>query len=939
MTQLPPPDLTPLAAGERVGEFRIVSLTGQESVSGYAVQHYEVAAEAVSSTGTLYLRRILPPPPAARTEAEWLATLQGRPAAERSAFTPALAAWSDTQASYLVRRERSGQSLQAYLAGHPPLPATDGEILARGLLTAVGQLHAEGLHLPKLGTAHVWLGSGGEVGLRDLWAALPEDEQTGSVGADLRRVGAVLREAVGVPAAGTPLARLLQALRESAGSSFPISAGAALRLLEAPTVTSGEQVSEPITTTITTPAPAVTAQSPVTPLQSAGPEVAVQAPPPQSAAASVPTPASRPLWPWLLPIAALLLAGIVYLAWPQISAAFRGSSTVQTKANTQTTSAQATQTSNQTQGQGGGGNQIAGAAAPSSDGAAQVMTLPATLNLRPSADTSGAPLAELPTRSVVTVLSEKGDWLKVRAGDLTGWINAGYTVPVLSAAEVEALRSAAGKGGRIALTRGVYLLDAPLTLQWDTDLIGQGRDQTYLLGRSGESVLLSRDVRLTLEGLAVVWNGDGPGQPVQVERGSLCGEDIWLTGGVPDDAARVRGSGLWLRAGAHAQITGSSFTRNAIGISAEDSALTLSGSEVNNNRFAGLMLSGSSSGQIQENTLAGNAEDGILISGSASPNLQNNQIRGSLKHGVDISGSATPTLSGNRIEGATFGISVSGQAAPELHENALDKAAETGLAYAGQAAGVAEGNTVSGSLTGIALTEKAAPTLRGNQILSMRGDGLSYGGAAGGTASENAIESSRKSGIAVAGEAEPTLEANRVLRGAGSGILLEGRSQAQLRRNTVQAQGQNGIVVSGEAQALLEQNALLDNGNYGLVFKELGRASAERNLCQNNHAGPALLQVAAVTAGPSFSRDGCLDGIIWPPPAAEPAPTPTPEPATPANPNTPDPAYPGPATAPAPAPESVPTPAPEPVPEPAPSQPTPAEAPTPAAAQEATPLG
>lgn len=868
MTQPSFPNLTPLAAGERVGEFRILSLIGQESISGYAVQHYEVAAEAAANTNAdqaptepLYLRRIVPPPPSARTEAEWLAALQTKPAAERASFTPALAAWSDAQASYLVRRRRVGQSLQTYLTSHPPLPPEDGELLARGLLGAAAGLHAAGLHIPHLSTAQVWLGSSGEVGLCDLWAALGEPtpagsahtaQTAGSVGGDLQRIGAVLREAVGHLPPETPLGTLLAALNPTAATTsltplrpLPISANAALRLLDSPLPTEPAPLPEPPL------APEPQAQ-PAQPMPQPTPSSTPQPP--------LPPNEPRPLWPLLLPVAALLLAGIVYLAWPQLMGG-RSSST---------STSQSTSAANTSAGTGQGTEASAAAAeSPPTQlptRTTQVMTLPATLNLRPSADTSGAPLAELPVHSIVTVLSQKGDWYKVRSGEQTGWINAGYTLPVLPATEVEALRKAAQSGGHISLAKGVYLLDTPLTLQWDTELVGQGREQTYLVGTGGESVLLSRDVRLNLERLAVIWNGRTAGQPVQVERGSLRANDIWITGGRPDGTVRMRGSGLWLRAGASAAITDSLFSRNAIGLSAEDSALTLSGSTVKNNRFAGLIFSGAASGQVQNNVLENNTEDGVLITGRASPTLSGNQIRGSLGSGVDISEAATPTLSGNQIEGGKVSLSVSGQATPTLSGNVLQGATEMGLGYAEQAAGTAEGNTISKVAAGIVLTETAAPTLRANQILGVRGEGLSYSAQSGGQATENAIEGSGGFGITVSGEATPTLEGNRVLRGAQSGLLVQGRSRPTLRRNTVQGQAQHGIVIKGDAQAVLEQNAVLDSGGYGLVFKELGRASAERNLCQNNRAGPALLQLSSVSAGPSFGRDGCLDGIIWPPP-------------------------------------------------------------------------
>ncbi|WP_261664996.1 right-handed parallel beta-helix repeat-containing protein [Deinococcus sp. Marseille-Q6407] len=844
MTQSQIPDPSPLAPGDRAGDFRILSLTGQAGMHGYTVQHYQVeplAPVQEADSPALLLRRILPPPPEARTEAEWLAAVQARPAAERQAFSPALTAWSDAQASFLVYRERPGQSLAQYLEHHPPLPPQDGELLARGLLGAAAQLHTAGLHLPGLTPAQVWLDQGGGVGVQDLWAALGE----GSVGSDLQRIGALLRGAVQLLPAGSPLARLLDALSAPAGAGLPISAPAALRLLDRPAV-------PPAVPQAGAPAPAT---APVS-------EHEFAAPAPTNA---VPAPAPRPLWPWLLPVALALLGGIVYLGLPQLREALQTKTqSVQTAQTEKTTVASASSTAEAPGAMTG--------SAPNPGDAAQLMTLPASLNLRPAADTAGTPLAAIPGRSVVKVLSQKGDWYKVCYGQQTGWLKAEYTLPVLDSAKVGALMQAAAKGGRVTLARGVYLLTAPLEPRWDTELIGQGQQQTYLLGSGGGSAVLSRDVHLSLQNLTVAWAGREAGAAVRVERGQFTGQNIWLTGAVPSGTQQMQGSGLWLRSGAQATVSDSLFSRNTIGISVEDSTLTLSGSRLEHNSITGVRFSGQTGGDLHDNLLDSNAESGAVITGSAKPALRGNRFQGRQQRGVEISGAAAPTLEDNRISGGQNTVSVGGQAQPQLRGNQLSDASQESLLYLAQASGSAEGNTISGSRTGIRLGEAAAPTLRSNQLLNIHGSALDYSGTAGGEASENVIEGAEGNGIVIAGQAAPVLEGNRISGGRQSGVVLQDKSRAQLRRNTVQQQAQNGIVVRGEAAPVLEQNALLGNGGYGLVFKEAAGGTGERNLCQNNRAGRATVQLNPAAFGPLFGRDGCLDGITWPPPVPPEAP-------------------------------------------------------------------
>ena len=230
---VPPSELTPLAPGAQAGEFTVLTLTRQYALAGHAVQHYEVRDGR--SGGQLHLRRVLPPPPQARAEAQWLSAL-GLQEQRGSAFPDVRAAWSDAEAAFLVSRERRGQSLQAYLATHPPLSAADGEVLARGLLTALAALHAGGLTVLELSAAQVWLGTGGEVGFTDLWAALgPAEGAAGSRAearmGDLRRVGDILRGAVQPAPGDSGLGQLLTQLARPDGGTVRTAAGA-LHLLD-----------------------------------------------------------------------------------------------------------------------------------------------------------------------------------------------------------------------------------------------------------------------------------------------------------------------------------------------------------------------------------------------------------------------------------------------------------------------------------------------------------------------------------------------------------------------------------------------------------------------------------------------------------------------------------------------------------------------------------
>ncbi|MFC6618907.1 right-handed parallel beta-helix repeat-containing protein [Deinococcus radiophilus] len=588
------------------------------SLPPYQVQRYSVRPR--QGEDTLVLRRITPPPPGAHAEASgWPKSLAApQPSASRSTgpwrrgVIPGPAIWS-----VLSGMGRRWKLICVPLHHWTQLTVRHWPV---GCFRRWGSAHP-GLHLNGLSAAHIWLDQSGTVGLRDLWSALSGG---GSVSEDLQRLGQLLRVST-AHTGGTPLGRLLDALQAPAGAGLPISAGAALRLLD--------RAADP----------AVTALDTVIATAAASVE---QIPPAHPTA----SPAPRPLWPRLLPLALLLAAGIgLMLALPTLrdlasqSAAFTPNS-----AAIQETEEAAS-------------GVPADAEAPATPGR-QVMTLPTPLNLRPAANTNGEPLAVIPGQSLLDVLSDKGGWSKVRYGELTGWVSNEYVLPVLPGAEVTALMSAADQGGRVTLARGVYLLSQPLELTLDTELIGQGADQTYLIGSQGQSAISVRDSRLLLRDLSVLWNGTSPGQAVRIDRGHFQGESIVLSGGRENDADRSQGSGLWLRAGALGEVSGSSLVRNAIGISVtEDSRVVLTDSDLRANRFAGALLDGRSSGTISGSRIEGNNEDGVVIGGEATPELQGNRIRGNGQRGVEISGAATPTLRGNQIEGGSS-ASASGEA-------------------------------------------------------------------------------------------------------------------------------------------------------------------------------------------------------------------------------------------------------------------------------------
>ncbi len=293
------------------------------------------------------------------------------------------------------------------------------------------------------------------------------------------------------------------------------------------------------------------------------------------------------------------------------------------------------------------------------------------------------------------------------------------------------------QGGRVEIAAGRYVLDESLKLSNDIELIGAGRDRTFI-------VSTAENFSIGFEG-----NGNFKAQGITFEhQGELGAHVVWVHDGVIaiDNCAFVGGVLVWREV--EVQLIKTIAKSEAWGGS-------------------GLLLTGNATGTVSNSIFENNAVDGISVRGKAQPRLEQNTLRNN-EDGIFYSGNARGTAVGNTIEeNSSSGISVADEAQPRLEQNTIRNNSKQGIVYTSNAGGVAVRNTIEeNSLFGIAVSNEAQPRLEQNIIRSNGEQGIVYTNNAGGIAISNISEGNGEDGIATINEAQPRLE-NNILRNNG----------------------------------------------------------------------------------------------------------------------------------------------------------------------------
>lgn len=242
---------------------------------------------------------------------------------------------------------------------------------------------------------------------------------------------------------------------------------------------------------------------------------------------------------------------------------------------------------------------------------------------------------------------------------------------------VEQLIELMRKGGRVEIPAGEYVLTEPLTLDNDVELIGAGRDKTFITSNTGDEVLKFKAAKkFSASGISFKHTGTNSANVIQIIDGRIDISDCSFIGTAD---ATGGGVGLWLTSSTSGTVKNSIIENNRWGIQINNAAHpNLEGNTIRNNKELGISYFEATGGTAKGNFIENNGLVGISVEGSASPRLELNIIRNNRINESTGTGIAyyNNTQTGGRaikntIEGSYDGIAVEGIATPRLEENTL----------------------------------------------------------------------------------------------------------------------------------------------------------------------------------------------------------------------------------------------------------------------------
>jgi parallel beta-helix repeat protein len=410
-------------------------------------------------------------------------------------------------------------------------------------------------------------------------------------------------------------------------------------------------------------------------------------------------------------------------------------------------------------------------------------------------------------------------------------------------------------GTTLVLAAGSYRLATPVSIDKDLTITGAGMDATEIISAEPGYVLRfapASEATLTLQDLTVQHEGRQEADAMRVERGVIEISRSRFAGAVavPGGAAHA---GLHLSGTASGTVQDSEVVGNSFdGIFVDEKAtLEVSGTLIHNNAEMGLHFGGGSTGLASGNTVRDNGLSGIAVSGSSAPRLYDNTLTGNVESGLAyFDNGGGEALDNEASRNGLHGIVVTHAAAPLLDSNTCANNAVHGIAYFERASGTARANTCTGNgLQGFALLDEAAPALEENVASANDEAGFFFAGLSTATAHRNEATGNTLSGFIVADEAAPLLVGNGMANNGENGIGYFDQGGGQARQNTIEDNSLHGIGVTHNAAPTLEANTLRNNANAGIAYFEQGGGMARDNTISGSTWGIYIEATAGVQLG------------------------------------------------------------------------------------------
>lgn len=299
----------------------------------------------------------------------------------------------------------------------------------------------------------------------------------------------------------------------------------------------------------------------------------------------------------------------------------------------------------------------------------------------------------------------------------------------------------AGPGGVIRLAAGRHELDEPLVTLRATHLVGAGSGRTTIVAAAEGSVLLHLGaVPLSLEGVALVHEGDETASVVVVASGGYHLRDVELRGGVADDE-RSAGWGLVLGGGDNELAASDDQAlqdvtvadNEAGGVVAVDRAPVMTGLAATDNDGCGVCYLGAAGGSVTGGTLTSNLT-GMSIAGTSTPSLVEVAVTGNREIGVLVEDKAAPTIEGITVTAnGPVGIAVTGDASVRVSGGTVTDHGEAGLLAEGDSTASFTGVAVGAGTLGVLVREGASAAVVGVDVTDVADASIVFAGRSGGT--------------------------------------------------------------------------------------------------------------------------------------------------------------------------------------------------------------
>ena len=316
------------------------------------------------------------------------------------------------------------------------------------------------------------------------------------------------------------------------------------------------------------------------------------------------------------------------------------------------------------------------------------------------------------------------------------------------------------RGGKVEIAAGRYVLEESLILTKDVELVGAGRDKTFIVSKADDfGIGFEGSGSFKAQGLTFDYRGKKPSTILWVHDGQVDINDCAFRGGVESKKSK----NIRIIAASRQSYLGH-----------------------------GLYLTGETTGEIKESIFEANSSNGIAMLDQVQIVIKQSTINNNFGSGIAYFGNVQGEAINNTVEGnGVSGIVIFDEAQPKLGQNTISNNSYYGISYNRNSGGMAMGNTIEGnSLHGIQVKDESQPRLEQNNISNNNNSGIYffgiYGKNVGGTVIANTIEGNRGHGIELRYQAEPKLENNNLSSNEGYGIYIHSNNSLnpQINNNT-----------------------------------------------------------------------------------------------------------------------------------------------------------